>query len=355
MSGYFLVADVGCILSGLLVARLAHRGWRVDDARKLGYLAFSLLAACASLVPFAGDGALMVALLLAAGAGILGLHPYYYAFTQELSARRMGALSGALAAWGWVASSLWQIRMGTLIEQTRSYGLGLVIVGLVPMVGCLALLCFWSGSCGEKLPTDRPKSDPMRDGRPAPVAPLGGTYTLVLPAPRAFRGVGPIHTTRGGPREPLHRPDSKAPGHRTRPCRRRCPGPVRFGGILAAGTVTAIVPGGQVPSARRTGGSHTRGRRHPPPTRQERPTGPPATGLRWLRHRSPGPGAFGSSYPVLDGRPTPPPHLTPPYPTPPPPLPASRRAGCWETSPVRCMTRGSASSCPLPGPASSIR
>ena len=133
MSGYFMVADVGCILSGLLVARLAHRGWRVEDARKLGYLAFSLLAACASLVPFAGDGALMVALLLAAGAGILGLHPYYYAFTQELSARRMGTLSGALAAWGWVASSLWQIRMGALIEQTRNYGLGLVIVGhLVP-------------------------------------------------------------------------------------------------------------------------------------------------------------------------------------------------------------------------------
>jgi hypothetical protein len=45
-----------------------------------------------------------------------------------------------------VASSLWQIRMGTLIEQTRNYGLGLVIVGLVPMVGCLALLCFWPGS-----------------------------------------------------------------------------------------------------------------------------------------------------------------------------------------------------------------
>lgn len=146
MSGYFIVADVGCILSGLLVAQLAHRGWRVDDARKLGYLAFSLLAACASLIPFAGDGALMVALLLAAGAGILGLHPYYYAFAQELSARRMGTLSGALAAWGWVASSLWQIRMGTLIEQTRSYGLGLVIVGLVPMVGCLALLFFWPGS-----------------------------------------------------------------------------------------------------------------------------------------------------------------------------------------------------------------
>ncbi|WP_169981291.1 MFS transporter [Tautonia rosea] len=146
MSAYFIVADVGCILSGLLVARLASRGWVVEDARRLGYLIFSLLAVGACLVPFAGSGALMVTLLLVAGAGILGLHPYYYAFTQELSAKRMGILSGGLAAWGWVASSLWQIRIGSLIEQTRSYGLGLVIVGLVPLAGCLVLFLFWPRS-----------------------------------------------------------------------------------------------------------------------------------------------------------------------------------------------------------------
>lgn len=143
MSAYFIVADIGCILSGLLVAGLARRGWRVENARLLGYLLFALLAASACLVPSAGDGTAMIALLLLAGAGILGLHPYYYAFTQDLSARRMGILSGTLAAWGWVASSVWQIRIGGVIEQTRSYGFGLHIVGLVPMVGCLALLLFW--------------------------------------------------------------------------------------------------------------------------------------------------------------------------------------------------------------------
>lgn len=153
MSGYFIVADVGCILSGVLVAHLASRGWRVEDARRSGYLIFALLAACASLVPFAGDGTAMVALLLVAGAGILGLHPYYYAFAQELSSSRMGFLSGALAAWGWVASSLWQIRIGSLIEQTRSYGLGLVIVGFVPMLGCLTMLLFWPRTRhGEAVP-----------------------------------------------------------------------------------------------------------------------------------------------------------------------------------------------------------
>lgn len=40
-------------------------------------------------IPFAGSGWAMVALLCVAGAGILGLHPYYYVFTQELSAIKM--------------------------------------------------------------------------------------------------------------------------------------------------------------------------------------------------------------------------------------------------------------------------
>jgi ACS family hexuronate transporter-like MFS transporter len=104
---------------------------------------FTLLAAAASLIPFAGSGWLMVALLYIAGAGILGLHPYYYSLTQELSAKRMGIFSGGLAAWGWIASSLNQILVGRHIEATRSYELGLMIVGLAPVVGLGALLLFW--------------------------------------------------------------------------------------------------------------------------------------------------------------------------------------------------------------------
>ncbi|OHB81607.1 MAG: hypothetical protein A2V98_11775 [Planctomycetes bacterium RBG_16_64_12] len=143
MSGYFIAADVGCLLSGILVTRLSARGWRVDAARRLGFVLFTLLTTCGAWVPFVGDGWLMVALLFVTGGGILGLHPYYYAFTQELSATRMGVLSGALAAGGWVASSLAQILLGRHIEATHSYALGLVIVGLVPVVGLITLLVGW--------------------------------------------------------------------------------------------------------------------------------------------------------------------------------------------------------------------
>jgi ACS family hexuronate transporter-like MFS transporter len=143
MSGYFISADVGCILSGVLVTSLASRGWQVHSARQLGFLIFSLLTACGALVPLAGNGPLMILLLFTAGAGILGLHPYYYSLTQELSVRRMGVLSGALAACGWVVSSLSQILIGRHIEATKSYQLGLLLVGLAPFLGFVALAVAW--------------------------------------------------------------------------------------------------------------------------------------------------------------------------------------------------------------------
>jgi ACS family hexuronate transporter-like MFS transporter len=143
MPGYFIAADVGCILSGALVSRLTSRGWPVQSARQLGYAIFTMLAAAAAVIPFAGNGFFMVALLYMAGAGILGLHPYYYALTQELSLTRMGILSGALAAWGWIASSSTQILLGRHIEATKSYELGLMIVGLAPVVGLIVLLFCW--------------------------------------------------------------------------------------------------------------------------------------------------------------------------------------------------------------------
>ena len=143
MSGYFIAADVGCLLSGALVTRLVARGWQVGTSRKFGYFVFCLLTACGALVPFVGNNALMIACLFVAGAGILGLHPYYYSLTQEISAKRMGILSGGLAAIGWIVSSISQILLGRQIEATKSYELGLVIVGLAPMIGLVVMLAMW--------------------------------------------------------------------------------------------------------------------------------------------------------------------------------------------------------------------
>ena len=142
-SGYFIAADIGCILSGLLVSALVARGLTVHRSRATGFLVFALLTACGAIVPYAGNGTLMVGLLFVAGAGILGLHPFYYSLTQDISAKRMGSLSGALAAFGWVVSATSQIFLGQHIQESKSYELGLLMVGLAPMIGFAALLFLW--------------------------------------------------------------------------------------------------------------------------------------------------------------------------------------------------------------------
>ncbi|MCA9169144.1 MAG: hypothetical protein KDB23_15825, partial [Planctomycetales bacterium] len=98
---------------------------------------------CGALVPFVGNGTLMVACLYLAGAGILGLHPYYYSMTQELSANRMGLYSGLLAAFGWTVSSVSQILLGRQIEASKSYAVGLTLVGTAPVLGLIAIVLFW--------------------------------------------------------------------------------------------------------------------------------------------------------------------------------------------------------------------
>lgn len=142
-TGYFVAAEIGCLLVGVVVMVLVRGGKDVRAARVIAFAGYTGLTAVAALVPFSGAGALMIAGLMVAGAGILGLHPLYYALSQELPHRHMGVLSGALAAGGWVVSSVFQILIGARIQATKSYDVGLTIAGLAPLVGLIALVLLW--------------------------------------------------------------------------------------------------------------------------------------------------------------------------------------------------------------------
>ena len=140
---YYISAELGCFAAGLLVWRLVARGWKVHAARVTGYAVFAGITAAAALAPVVGGGWLSVGLIVLAGAGILGLHPYYYALTQELPAKHMALLSGFLAAAGWFVVGAVQQGMGKLIEATGSYNVGFVLAGLAPLAGLVALLVLW--------------------------------------------------------------------------------------------------------------------------------------------------------------------------------------------------------------------
>jgi ACS family hexuronate transporter-like MFS transporter len=142
-SAYYIAADAGCLLAGAVTLGLARRGLDPHKAR------LSVYALCAGLTSLtflagtmpAGWGLLVLLLLIAAGS--LGLFPCYYSFSQELSRTHMGRVSGILAAAGWVVSAPFQIWFGQLVDRTKSYDLGIMLAGLPPLIGLVALLLLW--------------------------------------------------------------------------------------------------------------------------------------------------------------------------------------------------------------------
>jgi ACS family hexuronate transporter-like MFS transporter len=139
---YYICSEFGCFAGGVFVRWLVARGYEVHSARVIGYAGLALITASAALAPLIG-GAGGVALIVVAGAGILGLHPIYYALGQELPARHMAFLSGLLAAAAWFVVGAVQEAMGAHIKATGSYDTGFFIAGLAPLAGLVALLVLW--------------------------------------------------------------------------------------------------------------------------------------------------------------------------------------------------------------------
>jgi len=102
---------------------------------------------------------------LVVGFGSLGQFPVYYAFTQELSARRMGRVTGTLSFLTWTATGLINVPIGQWIRRTHSYSEITFLAGLVPFVGFLALLLLWnaprSGN-GARGPAEEVSGEPAK-------------------------------------------------------------------------------------------------------------------------------------------------------------------------------------------------
>jgi ACS family hexuronate transporter-like MFS transporter len=143
-SAYYLVAGVGCIAVGFLVKWLASRGWSVHRARMATFLVCALLTGLGMVAAFSPPSWLLPVLLLTIGFGSLGQFPTYYAFTQELSVRQMGNVTGVLSFVTWTSFALVQGPIGRWIDRTGSYSAVTFIAGLTPFLGLLALLLLWN-------------------------------------------------------------------------------------------------------------------------------------------------------------------------------------------------------------------
>jgi ACS family hexuronate transporter-like MFS transporter len=152
-AAFFLVADVGCIAAGMISKHLAQKhGWSPHAARSLAFVVCALLTTASMFAGSLPHGGLLLASFLVIGFGSLGLFPPYYSLTQEISKKHQGLVTGTLGCITWIASSYMQEWVGNNVKATGSYGSALFFAGMVPLVGCVALL-FWGSSPKDELPS----------------------------------------------------------------------------------------------------------------------------------------------------------------------------------------------------------
>lgn len=143
-SAYYLATDLGCFIAGALSLWLVRKkGLCAHDARRSIYRGACVFTSLSVCLPFLKQGPTLLVVLLLIGAGALALFPCYYSFVQELSDQHVGRLTGLLSLWVWAVTSPLHKGFGWIADTTHSYDVGLVIAGLAPWLGVLAMQGLW--------------------------------------------------------------------------------------------------------------------------------------------------------------------------------------------------------------------
>lgn len=141
---YYIATDVGCLASGFFARLLAAReGMTVHRSRLVAFACCACMTALAVPLAWLPTGPLLLGTLLVIAAGSLGLFPHYYSFTQELSDKHQGKVTGALGCFTWAATAGVQSIIGNRVQADGSYVFPLVLAGAVPLVATAALALLW--------------------------------------------------------------------------------------------------------------------------------------------------------------------------------------------------------------------
>ena len=143
-SAYFLGTDIGCIAAGFISLWLARRfAISAHGARRWVYAGACVMTSFSVLLLWLPKGWPLMGAILVVGAGALALFPCYYSFVQELSDRHVGRLTGLLSTWVWAVSSPMHKLFGRVVDETKSFDLGMAMSGLVPWLGVIAMKLLW--------------------------------------------------------------------------------------------------------------------------------------------------------------------------------------------------------------------
>jgi len=142
-SAFYVASELGVLSVGAFTLWLQRRGLNVHASRCAAYAACGVLTLLTTAAAFLPKGLPLEAALVLVAFGSLGVFPCYYAFTQELSVRSMGRVTGALSFFAWVIPSFVQRTFGRYIDRTGSYDLGIGLVGWAPLAALVILLVLW--------------------------------------------------------------------------------------------------------------------------------------------------------------------------------------------------------------------
>jgi ACS family hexuronate transporter-like MFS transporter len=154
-TAYYVAADLGSLAAGFGTLWLARRGVGVHGSRVLVYAACSVLTALSVVAALLPAGRLLLGVLLVIGFGALGLFPAYYSFSQDLTVRHQGKLTGMLSFSTWMATAIMQHYVGLWLKRTEGWTPAMALAGLLPLIGLVALLLLWrpvSRTAAEVIP-----------------------------------------------------------------------------------------------------------------------------------------------------------------------------------------------------------
>jgi sugar phosphate permease len=140
---YYVATDAGSLTAGATALYLARHGMTVHGSRVRVFAVCAALTALSVAAALLGRGPLLLGLLLVIGFAALGLFPVYYSFSQELTTRHQGKVTGSLGCICWLSMYALHTAVGESIKATGSYSMGVALAGLAPLVGLTALVLLW--------------------------------------------------------------------------------------------------------------------------------------------------------------------------------------------------------------------